>query len=180
MTAYKKFCVAGFEMQDHAVAIDKIYRELPLRLRLAISNHFGFPVGEPNAIRLFTRRGIRHVDVFQQTVNPDGSVHYEPCDDDHYLQTDGSGVPYFSIGIYIERSPGAIPGSTIFATFQIENANEQSIELTIGRIDGQFSFAPSLEGYAKAGADIVERLVVAMKDSPQSLSERQPIGFRKR
>lgn len=179
MTRYEELCDACMKREPQALAIDRIYRDLPLRLRQAISDYLGAPAGSamfpegamktPTAYVDFYRRGIDVVSGKQRT---------ERCERDECLVLDSDKIPYFTLGIWVERAPHSMQGWWLFLKISIESANEESADITIENQPGRITInLRDADGYAAVAATIIDRLIECMKQAGEGRGPYGSIGF---
>jgi hypothetical protein len=164
MTTYKELCEAFFKEQPRRIAIDRTLRELPAKMRQAISDHLAAPSG--------------YVELNKQMSNEAGHRDWQRCEDD-CLQVDKDGIYNFSICIRAGSQPGSLNYSTMYFTFSIEEFDEHSIELQIKNLDGTISIADASDpaSYANAAKLSIERLMDHLKNPKPLRGTRAPMGF---
>jgi hypothetical protein len=131
MTRYEELCEAYFAWAPRQLAIDAIYRELPQKLKQALSDHLEVPVTPARMPSQMAGRATAYVELYRQGFDQNGNKTWEVCPTGEYLQVDSDGICHFTIGICVESpKPDVISLPTMhYLEFTIESVDEQSAEL---------------------------------------------------
>jgi hypothetical protein len=181
MTRYEELCEAYFTREPYQLAIDAIFRELPEKMRQALSDHLEVPTSRPVIPSLTAEgRATMYVDLCRYWFDENGQKTWELCPMGQYLRVDPEGICHFTIGISLVRQPGVIAApSMIFLEFTIESVDEQLAELQL--VKGISQKIPidflSPDGYANAAALVVTYLLEALRDRSAARGLQSPIGY---
>jgi hypothetical protein len=181
MTGYKELCNVFFEEEPRRIAIERILRELPMTMRQAISDYLAAPTGIAAMPTILFDCQTLYVDLYRPLIDKFGARTWERCEVDHNLWFDHDGMPWFGIGIYIEKTPGALTTSMsmIHFTFCVEAFDEQSLELRIENLDGSIPIknAHDRASYAGAAKLAIDRIMPDLRNATAGYGSRTPIGF---
>jgi hypothetical protein len=164
MTTYKELCEAFFNGEPRRLAIDRILRELPTKMKQAISDHLGAPSG--------------YVELYKQMSNEAGHPEWQRCEDD-CLQVDDDGIYNFSLGVRASVHSGSLNYAIMYFSFYVEEFDEHSIELQIKNLDGMISIADVSDAasYANAAKLSIERVMDHLENPKPLRGTRTPMGF---
>jgi len=178
MTRYEELCQAYFAIEPRLVAIDAIFRELPSKMRQALSDDLQVP---PSAAAMPTQMAegqpTPYVGLYVQKLDHSGQNKWKPCAADDALQVDDKGICHFTIGICLERTPGAMLSSMNFLEFTIESVDEEAAKLQFVKNGHKISInLRSPTGYAEAATQVTTYLLESLRD-PTAQGYRRSIGF---
>jgi hypothetical protein len=179
MTGYEELCQAYFEVEPRWIATDRMLRELPHKMREAISDHLAAPTGNAGLPTMVSHCATAYVDLFRPMIDQNGQQEWERSTADRCLWAGNDGIYCFGIGVCIEKSPGALDASMIYFTFSVEAFDDRSIKLQIKNLDGSIVIenAGDAASYANAAAVATARIVASLKNPTAALGSRAPIGF---
>jgi len=183
LSAYEELCELFFKEDPHRAAIDRMIRELPVRMREAISDYIAAPAGIAVMPTIVFGRHTAYVDFYRPLVGHSGGQIWERCDPDHCLGLDLEGRYWFGIGIYMEHVLGAM--TTMFPMihfiFCVKAFDETSVELVIKNLDGSIPIknANDPASYADAAELAIDRIMNHLKTPAAAFESRRPIGFRR-
>jgi hypothetical protein len=183
MTRYGELCEAYFAREPYQLAIDTIFRELPEKMRRALSDHLQAPETPPVIPSLTTGdRVTSYVDLCRHWFDENGQKTWELCPADQYLRVDPDGICHFTIGISLVRQPNAIAApSMIFLEFTVESVDEKSAELQLQLAKGSSEKILidlcNPEGYVNAAALITTCLFELLRDRSAARGPERSIGY---
>ena len=113
-------------------------REIPLKMKKAISDNLSPPTEIAAMPTMLFGCDTAYVDFYCPVFDKNGERTWERCEANSCLRFDHDGVPWFGIGIYIEKTPGVLTTSTSMMRFlfYIEEFDAQSVELRIKNLAG--------------------------------------------
>jgi hypothetical protein len=179
MSGYEELCQAYFEAEPRWIATDRMLRELPQKMRQAISDHLAAPTGTARLPTTVSGCPTAYVDLFRPTIDQNAQQEWERSTADRCLWADKDGIYCFGIGVCIEKSRGALDASMIYFTFSVEAFDDRSIKLQIKNLDGSIVIenVGDPASYANAAADATTRIVASLKNPTAGLGSNAPIGF---
>jgi hypothetical protein len=179
MTGYEELCQAYFATEPRRLAIEVTVREMPRKVRQALTNYLEVPAEHAVFPTIFAGgHPTPYVEIYRSRFDQNGERTWELCPQGENLQLDRDGIGHFTIGICLEKERGAVTASMIFLEFSIESIDEQSAELQLARTGDRIHIDLSNPtGYADAAASIMTLLLKRMKDPPATRGLRGPIGF---
>jgi hypothetical protein len=175
MTGYEDFCQLWFDEQPRRDAIDRMLRELPMKMAQAISDHLAARRGPAKLPSALYHKSMGYVGLYWPVFDENGGQRWEPCEFDRYLRPD-DGVYSFCIGICVENSSTS---RMLFFTLHVEEFGDRSIELRVKNLDGSISIEDARDpaSYANAARTVIERISNDMKNPMGLRGSRAPIGF---
>ena len=180
MTGYEDLCGAYFAREPHQLAIETIFRELPQKMRQALSDHLAVPA-TPLILPSLTAAGraTSYVELCRYWLDQNGQRTWEICPPDDYLLIDSDGICHFTIGVSLEQQPGAIAAaSMIFLEFTIESVDEQSADLRLIKPSHQILIdLRNPDGYDDAATLVTTYLLEALRDRSPARGLRGPLGY---
>jgi hypothetical protein len=180
MTRYEELCQAHFAWEPRQVAIDAIFRELPRKMRQALSDHLEVPTKPAPMPSLMAGHATSYVELYRPRFNENGQRTWELCPPDEYLQVDSKGICHFTIGICLEPKPEAMIASMMYLEFTIESVDEQSAELQFVKTGHKLSIdLRNPAGYPDAAALVTTYVFEGLRDPPGARGLRGPIGFER-
>jgi hypothetical protein len=179
MAGYEELCQAYLEAEPRWIATDRMLRELPHKMRQAISDHLAAPTGTAGLPTMVSHCPTAYVDLFRPTIDQNGQQEWERSTADRCLWADKDGIYCFGIGVCIEKSRGSLDASMIYFTFSVEAFDDRSIKLQIKNLDGSIVIDNIHDpaSYANAAAVATARIVTSLKNPTTALGSRAPIGF---
>jgi hypothetical protein len=180
MTRYEELCEAHFAAEPRLLAIDAVFRELPLKMKQALTEHLEVPTGAAEMPTALAGRPTSYVEIYRQEFDQNDKKIWEPCSPNDYLQVDGEGICHFTIGICAElKSEHMLHASMMFLEFTIESVDEQSAELQFAKTGYKIPVdLCNPTGYADAAALVTTYLLERMKNPPAAARGLQGrIGF---
>jgi hypothetical protein len=120
MTKYEELCEAHFAWEPHQIVIDAIFRDLPGKMRQALSDHLEVPAKPARMPSLMAGHATPYVELYRPRCDENGQKTWELCRPNEYLQVDGKGICHFTIGICLEATVDAMPTSMMYVEFTIE------------------------------------------------------------
>lgn len=164
MTKYREFWKAFSDEAPRREVIDRILRELPMKMAQAISDYLAAPSGS--------------IGLFRCVVDNNGHRRWVLCGVTDCLQTDRDGIHQFSVGI---STGGPINSDyrIIYIQFNVEEFDEKSVALRINNLAGVISIADAHDSasYADAAKIATELLINDLKNPKPLRGSRSPIGF---
>jgi hypothetical protein len=104
VTEYEKLCQAYFELEPRQIAIDRMLRTLPLKMRQAISDHLTVPQGAAALPTTVSRIQTAYVDLFWPVADHGGQRTWERCDAEHCLRTSADGIYAFVLVSVLKKN----------------------------------------------------------------------------
>jgi hypothetical protein len=181
MTRYEELLRAHRAWAPRQLAIDAIFRELPQKLKQALSGHLEVPATPARLPSQMAGRAIPYIELYRPEFGPNGTRTREVCPIGEYVQVDSEGICHFTIGICVEPlTPDAsfVPVMH-YVEFTIESVDEQSAELQFAKTGHKIPIdLRTPAGYPDAAARVITHVLEAMKDTSASRGiGRSPIGF---
>jgi hypothetical protein len=176
MTRYEELCEAYVATAPRQLAIDAIFRELPQKVKQALSDHLEVPKTPARMASEMAGRATPYVELYRKGFDQNGNKTWEVCPIGEYLQVDSDGICRFTIGICIESlTPGSIFSPTMhFLEYTIESIDEQSAELQFAKTGHKIPIdLRTPAGYPDAAALMITYVLECLKDTSAS----RPIGF---
>jgi hypothetical protein len=180
MTRYEELCEAHRAWAPRQLAIDAIFRELPQKLKQALSDHLEVPATPARLPSQMAGHAIAYVELYRPC-GPNGTRTWEVCSISDYLRVDSEGICHFTIGICVEP---LTPDTSFvpvmhYVDFTIESVDEQLAELQFAKTGHKIPIdfrTPA--GYPDAAARVITHLLEGLKDTSASRGiRRSPIGF---
>jgi hypothetical protein len=178
MTRYEELCQAYFAGEPHRIAIDAIFREIPLRMKQALAAHLEVPSTFNSIFPMEVGDGTvtAYVDIYKRFFDQDGIRRVALCEPDYYLQSDIDGILHFTLGVYVEQI-GKKPGM-VYIEFSIESVDEKKVELLLAGTNQKLSIAlDNPSGYADAAALTATTLRELLENPRPITSLRGPLGY---
>jgi hypothetical protein len=178
MTRYQDLCDAYFEWEPQQVEINRIFREVPPRMKQAILGHLQPPSVTAEMPTHFLKTPTGYADLYRKGFDQNGEKTWERCPDHECLTLRADGIRQFVIGVCMERTPESLTSSMMYFTFSIESVDLQSVDLRVENLDSKILIDlrdPS--GFAKAAAQTIDLLIDFLKSPSGSHGNRTPIGF---
>jgi hypothetical protein len=177
MTKYEELCQTYFAWEPRQVAIDAIFREIPQKMKQALSDHLAVP---STPASMTAGHATSYVELYRPRVVESGQRSWELCPPDAYLQVDSKGICHFTIGICLEQRPATMAYSLIYLEFTIESVDEQSAELQFAKTGHTIPIdLRNPAGYLDAAALVTTYVLESLRDPPGSRGLRGPIGFER-
>ena len=184
MAVYEDLCTAVFQDLPRREAIARTLRELPAKMKQAISDNLAAPTGVAKFPTGLFHCPTNYVDFYRVAIDQNGhrTRDREDCESDGVLLEDTSGVYNFCIGICLEATPGSYSAVMIYFTFLVEEFDENSVTLSIKNLDGQISISDvhDAASYGHAAKVAIDRLMEDLRDPTSARGSRAPIGFHAR
>jgi hypothetical protein len=176
MTRYEEVCEAHFAWVPRQLAIATIFRELPEKMKQALTDYLQVPSTPARMPSQLAGRAIPYVELYRQGVDRNGHKTWKPCPIGEYFRVDGDGIHHFTIGICVEpQSASTLSPMMQYLEFTIESVDEQSAELQFAKTGRKIPIdLRNPTGYLDAAALVITYLLESMKGSSAQLS---PIGF---
>jgi len=179
MTRYEDLCQAWLKEEPRRLAIDRILRELPMRMRDAITAYLAPPSGIAQMPTTMYREQTAFVELYSPVSDQIGTTTWERCGAGQSMRPDRGGIYSFHIGICIEKAPDSLAASMIYFTFSVESFDDQFIELKIKNLDGSIRIdeVEDPTSYMSAAKTAMERLMDDLKNPRFEYWSRAPMGF---
>jgi hypothetical protein len=178
MTRYDELCEAHRAWAPRQIAIDAIFRELPQKLKQALSDHLEVPATPAHLPSQMAGHAVPYVELYRPRFDRNGTRTWEVCPDGEYLQVDVEGICHFVIGICVEPlTPDAsfVP-LMHYVDFTIESVNEESAELQFAKTGHKIPIdLRTPADYPDAAARVITHILDGFKDT--SAARRVRLGF---
>jgi hypothetical protein len=178
MTRYADLCGAYFAREPSA--IEAIFRELPQKMKQALSDNLTVPATPLTPPSLTTAgRATSYVELCRYSLDQNGQRTWEICPPDDCLWVDRDGICHFTVGISLEQQPGAVAAaSMLFLEFTIESVDEQSAALRLIKPSHEILIdLRNPDGYDNAADLVTTYLLEALRDRSPARGLRGSLGY---
>ena len=148
-------------------------------MRDAIRSHLEVPNGPAELPTAIYEAFTGYVELYWPRRDQIGGRKWERCDPDSSLRPDADGVYSFHVGICVENGKGFPSYSMLYVTFSVEAFDDRSFELKIKNLSGTIKIddANNPASYLNAAKEVIDRLLVDLKNPRTARGARSPIGF---